>query len=139
MRRACLLLFIPIGSHSTQNESEMNGDRLVLDRSGPHGTVNMRVVLSDKPGPDTSRDWMLKAPMPPPHPKLVSEELRRKRLARRIKSIDTDVFSHVCDYVLSQCEIDDSVDVASLEKDLRKYFAETTVESTRAPHALQDA
>lgn len=106
----------------------MNGDRLILDRSGPNGTVNMRVVLSDKPAPDTSRDWMLKAPMPPPHPKLVSEEMRRKRMARRISTIAPDVFHHVCDYVLSQCEIDDSVDVASLEKDLHKYFAETTID-----------
>jgi hypothetical protein len=105
----------------------MNGDRLLIDRSGPGRSINMRVVISDKQAQDKSRDWTLKAPMPPNQPTTLSEEIRARRLARQVAKIDPGIYDHVREYVWSLCDVDDSVDVTALEKDLQKYFAKTSM------------
>ena len=104
---------------------EMNGDRLLIDRSGPGGSINMRVVLANTI-PDKTCEWSLKAPMPPCRPTTLSEELKARRLARHVDKVDPELYTHICDFVWSQCDVDDSVDATALEKDLRRYLIKTS-------------
>lgn len=64
--------------------------------------------------------------MPPGRPVTLSEEIRGKRLARKVDRVGDKVYDHVIEYVCSRCDADDTIDTVALETDLWRYFMSTT-------------
>jgi len=108
----------------------MNGDRLVIDRTGPNGSVSMRVVVAEKPTKaEIARDdAKLRAPMPPTRPMALLDEIREKRRQRAATAIEAEVYDCVVDYARERADAWDpsgtvfNIDSSALARDLRGLF-----------------
>lgn len=99
----------------------MNGDRLILDRKGPRGSVRARVLVADSPHHDASWDKFLSAPMPPARPRTLTEEL----CIRRHNAHTDTVVQHVMQFLQGQYGQDMSVDEPRLHLAIERYIRDT--------------